>query len=262
MTPLLSYSVDGPADAPALVLGSSLGSDRHMWDEIMPALESWKVLRYDFPGHGQSDPLPLDRPATPVDLGEAILATIDDAGIDRFHIAGLSLGGMMSLWMSINRPRRIESMTMMCSGPVILPSSDWTAKAATVRAEGTASLVDATLQRWFTRSFLDRNDYRVERTRQTFIDCQDEGYAQCCEVIASMDNRPGLPHVPVPVTIIHAEHDQSLPRNAAQDLATSIREGSCPDVRLSHVSDAAHMAAVEQPQQVATALVEGLNRNV
>lgn len=262
MSTLLSYSIDGPSDAPALVLGSSLGSDRHMWDEVMPALTAWRVLRYDFPGHGQSDTLSLDRPATPADLGDAILATVDHAGIDSFHIAGLSLGGMMSLWMSINRPQRIESMTMMCSGPVILPSSDWTDKAATVRTNGTESLVDATLQRWFTRSFLDRGDYRVARTRQTFIDCQDEGYAQCCEVIASMDNRPGLRDVTVPVTIIHAEYDQSLPEEAARELASAIGEGKCPDVTLSSVSHAAHMAAVEQPEQVSIALLEDLNRRV
>ncbi|MDO5719580.1 MAG: alpha/beta fold hydrolase [Actinomycetaceae bacterium] len=260
MSTILSYSIDGPTHAPALVLGSSLGSNRYMWDEIMPALGSFRVLRYDFPGHGESDILDIDRPATPADLGDSILATIADAGIDRFHIAGLSLGGMMSLWMSINRPQRIESLTMICSGPVILPSSDWTDKATAVRRNGTESLVDVTMQRWFTPEFLKRGDYRTERTRKAFIDCRDEGYAQCCEVIASMDNRPGLRRVSVPTTIIRAQYDQTLPERAAQELVATLGEGDCPAVELRTITEAAHMAAVEQPQQVAEALVASLAR--
>ncbi|MDO5729719.1 MAG: alpha/beta fold hydrolase [Actinomycetaceae bacterium] len=258
MTRVLSYEITGPIDGPPLVLGSSLGSDRHMWDEILPALSNYRVLRYDFPGHGLSELLNVDGPATVDDLGESILATATDAGFDRFHIAGLSLGGMMSLWMAINHPERIQSMTMMCSGPVILPPSDWTAKATNVRAHGTQSLVEATLKRWYTERFLADNDYRVERTRTTFVACQDEGYAQCCEVIASMDNRPGLQTISVPVRIIHAEYDQSLPPHDARELAENIAAGPCPSVTTSFISDAAHMAAVEQPEQVATALLSGL----
>lgn len=258
MTTILSYELSGPENAPVLVLGSSLGSDRHMWDEVVPRLEGYRILRYDFPGHGRSQTLELDRPATPSDVGEAILATVDSAGIEDFHVAGLSLGGMMSLWLTIHHPQRVKSMTMMCSGPVILPSSDWVAKATMVRAQGTESLVEATLQRWFTPGFLATDNDRIRRTRRTFVQCSDEGYAQCCEVISSMDNRPGLSSIQAPVRIIHAEYDQSLPAQAAQELAATIATGSCPSVETSFVSDAAHMAAVEQPEQTATALLAGL----
>lgn len=258
MTTILSYELSGPEDAPVLVLGSSLGSDRYMWNEVMPALDGYRVLRYDFPGHGCSHTLDLDRPAEPNDLGEAIIATVDSAGIEDFHVAGLSLGGMMSLWLAIHHPNRVKSMTMMCSGPVILPSSDWVAKAETVRAEGTTSLVDATLQRWFTPGFLATDNDRIRRTRQTFVQCVDEGYAQCCEVISSMDNRSGLGSIQAPVRIIHAEFDQSLPPHAAEELAQTIAAGRCPSVETRFISDAAHMAAVEQPEQVASALLTGL----
>ncbi len=257
----LSYDIQGPKDAPVVVLGSSLGSDRHMWDEVVPGLSDYRVMRYDFPGHGQSPVKKLDEPVAPAMLGDAILDAVDKEGIDKFHLAGLSLGGMMSLWMAINRPERIQSFVMMCSGPALVPSSNWTDRAETVRANGTESLVEDTLQRWFTEPFYAENGPGVQRTRQTFIDCDDEGYAQCCEVIANMDNRNDLDKVTAPMGIVHTEFDGTLPQEDAMELAEAVRAGGNQEVDTYFVTDAAHLAAVEQPEQVVEALRRHLEKH-
>lgn len=256
----LSYEIEGPKDAPVLVLGSSLGSDRHMWDDVVPALKDYRVLRYDFPGHGLSTAEKLDEVATPDLLGAAILEAVDAEGIDQFHAAGLSLGGMMSLWLTINHPERVKSLIMMSSGSVILPSDAWTQKAENVRKNGTESLVEDTLMRWFTPDFLHENGPRVERTRKTFIDCDDEGYAQCCEVISNLDNRPGLTSVKVPMTIIHAEYDGTLPPHEAKQLAAIIHNAGNENVQLHAVTDAAHQSAVERPEQVVSGVLEHMKK--
>lgn len=256
----LSYDVSGPADAPVIFLGSSLGSDRNMWNEVVPGLGEYRVVRFDFPGHGRSQVPQIQGELTPAILGDWILEVADELHVDRFHIAGLSLGGMMSLWMAINHPQRIQSVVMMCSGPVLLPSSAWTERAGVVREQGTKALVEATLQRWFTSSFYEENGPGVQRTRQTFLDCADEGYAQCCEVIANMDNRSGLGGLEQPITVVRAEFDGTLPKDAALDLVASLREGGNEQVNLICVEGAAHLAAVEQPEQVLQAVLAHLNK--
>ncbi|MDO5048282.1 MAG: alpha/beta fold hydrolase [Actinomycetaceae bacterium] len=257
----VSYEIEGPEDAPVVVLGSSLGTDRHMWDEVMPHLSDYRVLRYDFPGHGKSPVEKVEGSVTPAMIGDAILDALDKEGIDKFHLGGLSLGGMMSLWMAINRPERIQSFAMICSGPAIPPPSAWFEKAEAVRANGTESLVDATMERWFTEPHLAENGPGVQRTRQTMTDCKDEGYAQCCEVIANMDNRGDLGKVKAPMGIIRAEFDGTLPKEAAEELADSVRAGGNSNVDIYFVSDASHQAAVEQPEQVAEALRAHLSKH-
>lgn len=284
----LALEITGPEDGPVLVLGSSLGSDRHMWDEVVPLLEGWRIVRYDHPGHGKSAPLSLPsavdqtcpvtgeghdnrtttegsedgaRHAYATDHADALARSLAVAGIEKFHLAGLSLGGMMTLWWAANRPQDILSATVLCAGPVIEPSQTWWDKAHQVRSEGTASIVEATLERWFTPSFLEENGPLVQRTRQTYLQCDNEGFAQCCEIIATMDNRPDLNRIEVPVGFVCAEFDQSLPPKDAHTLAKHIRQRAAVPVMVEEIGDAAHLAAVEQPAAVAAALTRILEHH-
>lgn len=256
----LSYDVSGPEDAPVVILGSSLGSDRHMWDEVVPALSDYRVIRYDFPGHGRSEAHKIEGEFTPDRIGDAILEIADAEGADTFHIAGLSLGGMMALWTAINRPQRVASLMMMCSGPVLLPSSAWHERAATTRENGTESLVEKTLQRWFTPEFLSEKGPGVQRTRETFKACDDEGYAQCSEAIANMDNSGGLATLHQPMGIVRSEFDATLPEEDANELAGAVRAGGNSEVSIYYVEGAAHLAAVEKPKAVTEALLAHLKK--
>ncbi|MDO4664691.1 MAG: alpha/beta fold hydrolase [Actinomycetaceae bacterium] len=248
---ILNTVVTGSENAPALVLGSSLGQDAHMWDEVLPYLDDFRVIRYEFFGHGKSDVLP-QKMARTADLGNSIIETLDQLGINKFHIAGLSLGAMMALWVSINYPQRVRSLTMMCAGSAIRPSAPWHEKAAQVRAGGTAPLVQGTMERWFTPEFIGQNSPAYQRTVAAFENTNALGYAQCCEVIADLDCRPHLQDLQVPAAIVHAEYDGTLPPAAAAELATQLH------ARTYFVPGAAHLAAVEQPQAVGEALANFL----
>src|SRR5687767_15450462 len=94
----ISYEVDGPPDAPALLLINSIGSTREMWARQMPAFAaSYRVLRYDARGHGPS-PGPRG-PYTLEQLGRDALAILDDAQIQSAHVCGISLGGITAQWL-------------------------------------------------------------------------------------------------------------------------------------------------------------------
>ena len=254
----LSLTVDGPLDAPTLVLGHSLGSSHVMWDDVVAELvPRVRVVRYDLPGHGGSPAAPVAGRLSMDQLVAALVRTLDAAGIGAFHLGGLSLGGLTALCVAEAVPHRIPTLTVMSSGPVNLSPQAWIDKAAAVRAHGTASLVDATMDRWFSAPFSRGSGSAwVQRIRQVFLDCSDQGYAQCCEVLASADARPGLSSLPMPVTLVSAELDAALDWQGADALAQTLRAGSCPDVQVVRVTGAKHMSAVEQPHRVASALLD------
>ena len=124
MTPIdVSYDITGPDDGPVLVLSNSLGSTTAMWDPQVPALaERLRVVRYDHRGHGGS-PVPPG-PYALADLGADALALLDRLGLERVHWCGLSLGGMVGMWLAINAPERIDRLVLCCTSAQPGPTGD------------------------------------------------------------------------------------------------------------------------------------------
>ena len=102
----LASSIEGPEDAPVLVLGNPIGTNRDVWSHQLPVLSRYfRVLRYNPRGHGapgDQSPAP-DGPYTIADLGGDVLALADAHGIERFAYAGVSLGGMTGIWLAASR---------------------------------------------------------------------------------------------------------------------------------------------------------------
>ena len=253
----LGLTTDGPEEAPALVLGHSLGSSHVMWDDVVPDLvPDLRVARYDLPGHGGTQPAPVDTPLTMGQLVAALLRSLDGIGVGTFHVGGLSLGGMVALATAEYAGGRVSTASVMSSGPVNPPAQAWVDKAAAVRQGGTGPLVDSTMERWFSPDFREgRGRTWVERIRAEFLACSPEGYAQCCEVLSTTDLRPGLDALTSPVLLVSGEDDAALPWAAADDLAGVLRAGTCPDVEVLRIPGVRHMSAVEEPATVARALL-------
>lgn len=252
----LGLTIEGEQDAPVLVLGHSLGSSHVMWDDVVEELGAGvRTVRYDLPGHGGTTPPELDAPLTMEQLVAALLRSLEGAGIGTFHVAGLSLGGLVALAVAQMAPQRVLTTSVMSSGPVNLPAQQWVDKAALVRSQGTGALVEATLERWFSPEFAaGRGSAWVSRIREEFLACSDEGYAQCCEVLSTTDLRGGLASLTSPLLLVSGEGDAALPWAAADALAEEVRAGSCPDVEVVHVPGVRHMSAVEEPATIARAL--------
>mgnify|MGYP003338133346 FL=1 len=107
----LHVEVEGPANAPVLMLSNSLCTDLRMWDDQMPAFtKAFRVVRYDRRGHGQSG-VPKG-PYTVDDFGRDALAIMDGLGLKKVNWCGLSMGGMVGQWLGANAPERIERLVM------------------------------------------------------------------------------------------------------------------------------------------------------
>ena len=216
--------------SPPLLLSSSLGTTHAVWEPNVARLATrFDVLRYDHPGHGDA---PVG-PQTIEGFAQAALAAADVAGLDRFSFCGLSLGGMVGMWLAANVPERVERLVLACSAPFLPPAEQWLERAATVRAHGVEAVADAVVGRWFTERFSDPEPWRMH-----LVTTPAEGYARACEALATMDLRGDLARIEAPTTVILGAHDPVVSAETRRLL-----EALGPVVTL----DAAHLANVEQP---------------
>jgi 3-oxoadipate enol-lactonase len=245
----LAHRIDGPDDAPTLVLSNSIGSDWRMWDGLVPTLTArFRVLRYDTRGHGSSEVPP--GPYTIAELAGDLIELLDELGIERPHLAGLSLGGMTGMWLAAHEPSRVDRIALLCTSALLGPAQMWLDRAALVRAEGTGAVADAGVRRWLTEEFIAERPDVAAWCREMITGTSDEGYAGCCEAIAAMDLRADLPTITAPTMVISGADDPATPPSHAEIIADAIAGAT-----LRVVPHAAHLATVEQPAAIADLLL-------
>jgi 3-oxoadipate enol-lactonase len=250
----LHYVFEGPEDRPVVVLGGSLGSTLEMWDPQVVALtERFRVLRYDHRGHGKSPVVAA--PFEVSDLGADVLELLDRLQVTRAHVVGLSLGGMVGMWLAAHAPDRVDRLGLLCTSALLRPASNWTDRAATVRAEGTGAVAAAVVARWFTPAFAARYPDVVERMRAMVADTPAEGYAACCDAIARMDLTGDLASIAAPVLAIAGADDPATPPVHLETIVAGVADG-----RLAVLDSAAHLASVEQSDAVTALLIDHLER--
>jgi len=252
MSAELHHRLEGPADAPVVVLSNSLGTSLEMWESQLPALaERFRVLRYDQRGHGAS-PAPRG-PYTVAELAGDALALLDRLGLGRVSWCGTSLGAMTGMWLAVNEPERIDRLALCCTSAHVGPPEMWAERAATVRSEGMEAILDAQLDRWFTPEFRASGAEALERTRRGLVTAAPEGYASCCEAIAQFDMRAQLGSIRARTLVIVGGDDQATPPDHGRLIADSI-----DSARFVLVDGARHLAGVERPGPVNQALLEHL----
>ncbi len=248
MTARLHHEITGPAGAPVVVLASSIGTTAALWDPQVGGLaDQFRVLRYDHRGHGRSEVPP--GPYAIAELGADVVALLDQLDLERVSFCGLSLGGMVGMWLATHAPERIDRLALACTAPQLGPPEMWADRAATVRAEGTAALVEPVLQRWFTADFVERHPVTVERVAAMLRATPAEGYAACCDAIRVMDQRADLPSITAPTLVLAGADDPSTPPAVAQSISAAI-----PGSTLVVLPGAAHLANIAQPELFGAAL--------
>jgi 3-oxoadipate enol-lactonase len=244
------HVVEGPADAPALVLLNSLGSSLAMWEPQMDALAArFRVIRFDQRGHGRS-PVPPG-PYALSDLGADVVALLDRLEIARAHLTGLSLGGMTAMWLGINAPERIDRLVLCCTSARVAAPERYVERAEQVRAHGTASVAEAVVSRWVTPAYAAEHPAEIARLEAMVAATPDEGYAASCAAIAEMDLEDDLARIAAPTLVIAGADDLALPPDNGARIAARIT-GS----RMTVVPHAAHLGNIEQPAEF-TALIAG-----
>jgi 3-oxoadipate enol-lactonase len=246
-----AYRLDGADNAPVLVLSGSLGTTTAMWDAQIPAFAAhYRVIRVDHPGHGDT-PDPTG-PVTVEGIARDTLAVLDEIGIGRVAFCGLSLGGMVGQWLGANAPQRIDGLVLACTGASLGAPGVYAERAALVRRDGTAQLVDGSRERWFTPAF--RDDPAAQLVLDTLGSMSSEGYAACCEAVGAFDFRGDLQRIVSAPLVLYGEDDPVTTPSILDELAT------IPDARRSGLTHAAHLANIEQSEAFSDAVLAHLQR--
>jgi 3-oxoadipate enol-lactonase len=248
----LNAQVEGPERAPVLMLCNSLGTDLHMWDDQVKAItEHYRLVRYDRRGHGKSGapkgPYNMDM------LGRDALAVMDGAGVQKVNWCGLSMGGMVGMWLGANAPQRIDRLVLSNTSSHMADKQIWNDRIKTVRAGGLEAIVDGTMERWFTKGFRERSPQAIARMKEMMLKTPVEGYIGCGEAVRDMDHREIIRKITAPTLVIAGKHDPATTVEAAEFI-----RGRIPGAQLA-VLEAAHIANVEQPQAYTDVLLKFLS---
>lgn len=244
----LYYRLEGPEDAPVLVLSHSLGVALEMWQPQMPVLSTYfRILRYDMRGHGRSGITPgsysIER------LGRDVIGLLDALEISRAHFCGLSLGGMIGIWLGVHAADRLDRL-VLCNTAAKLGSVDsWNERIAKIHAGGMNAVVDDVMSRWFTPSFRAREPAACTAIQAMLNTTPPSGYTACCAAIRDMDLNPDLGGIRRPTLVISGSQDPVTPPGIMQDLAEAI-----PGARQC-LLEAAHLSNIEAAERFTAAVL-------
>jgi 3-oxoadipate enol-lactonase len=230
------YELDGPAAAPALVLSNSLGTNLTLWDPQLPIFaKSFRVLRYDSRGHGQSSTTQGEYSVEM--LGRDVLQLLDALNLQHVNFCGLSIGGMTGMWLAINAAHRLDKLVLANTAPKIGKLDMWTERIRAVREGGTKAVAKQVVERWFTPEFHAKHPDQIAKTRQMIESTSTDGYVSSCAAVRDFDFWQKVGAIRVQTLVIAGTHDQSVPPSDAQKLAKQIPGARYIELPAAHISN-------------------------
>ena len=240
----LHLRIDGPQDAPTLLLSNSLGTDLRLWDGLMPHLRQWRVVRYDKQGHGLSDL----GDGTQIVQHAADAAAVLDAFGGRATVIGCSIGGLIAQRLAADRPDLVRALVLSNSAAKLGTRESWHDRIDAVHKGGTAAIADAVMERWFAPRF--RATPELALWRNMLARTPRAGYIAACHALASADQTSATARLRLPCLVIAGADDGAAPPDLVRATADLIADAEF------HMIDACgHLPCVEAPAAMAARLV-------
>lgn len=234
----IEYRLDGPSDAPLLVLSNSLGTTFDLWQpQIAEFSKSFHVLRYNQRGHGAT-PLP-PAPLTLEILGQDVIALLDSLDVERAYFCGISMGGLTGLWLNRFHPQRFHKLVVANTAARIGSAEGWQQRAQQVREEGLAVIAASSPARWFSEDFQRKEQQQATHLVQQLARGNAAGYAACCEALAQADLRADVSHMTAPMLVIAGEQDPVTTVADAEWLVANAPDAELTVLPASHISNVA-----------------------
>ncbi len=237
---------DEGAGEPILLL-HGVGGRLEVWDGVVSELQdTWRLIRFDQRGHGESA-----KPKGPYTLDDFVAdaAGVADAlGLQRFHLAGFSLGGLVAQGFALAHQKRLISLALLSTvaGRTAEEQARVMQRLALVAEGIPGAHFKQSMLRWFTEDFVARNPALIEAYAARNAQNDPDAYAAAYRVLAESDLADSLPAIALPSLVMTGEEDQgSNPRMARlmhQRLAGS---------ELHLLPSLRHSILIEAPQQVA-----------
>ena len=222
-----------------IVFLHGVGSDKSVWEpQLAHFSRTRRAVAFDYPGYGDSDP--AAEGTSRDDCAAAIFAGMDALGIERAHVCGLSLGGVVAIAMHAMAPERCASLVLADTfavhpdGPGIYERS--IAASADLRA-----LAEARVDFLLAPGALA--DVRREVV-ETMAKIDPAAYRIGAEAVWLADQRDRAAAIDIPTLVICGEEDKVTPPSLSEELAAII-----PEAKLETIPGAGHISNLERPAE-------------
>ncbi|MEW2919220.1 3-oxoadipate enol-lactonase [Ruegeria sp. ANG10] len=242
----LHYRVDGDPNGAPIVFANSLGTDLRLWDAMLPHLPAGlRIIRYDKRGHGLSS-----QPPAPYSMGALVRdaeALLDLLDVRDCVFVGLSIGGLIAQGLAVKRMDQIRALVLSNTAAKIGIPSIWQDRMDAVRQGGIEALADATMERWFSKSFRSAPEHLL--WRNMMVRQPVDGYLGCCAAISGTDFFTPTSGLRLPTLGIAGSEDGSTPPDLVRETVELI-----PGSKFELMRRAGHLPCVEQPAEYAALL--------
>lgn len=224
---------------------TGIANDLTMWDGQLPALErDFRMLRYDLRGHGGT-------PSTPGDYTIDILVRdlrtlLDVVHIEKTSLVGLGLGGAIAQGFAIAHPEKVDRLMPCCCRARMVPdfAKLWHGLRETVQKNGLATIVEPTVQRWFSEDFKAAHPEVLEKVRRMIRGTTLEGYMGVTAAFLGLDLEKDLHRIRAQTLYVSGAEDRlGGPPELMKNLSQQVKSA-----RHVSVPKAAHIANIQNPE--------------
>jgi len=241
---------------PPVVFLHGIGGDGTSW---LPELEAfsgrYRAIAWDMPGYGRSPDLTeMTFPA----LAAALEELLDWLAVERAHLIGHSIGGMVAQEFAAACPQRVASLVLYATSPAFgKPDGDWQREFLRARlAPLDAGRRMADLAPGIVKSLVgdDRDPQGVARAIAAMICVPEAAYRAAMQCIVTFDRRDALAGLACPVLVLAGAQDDNAPPRMMQRMAKHI-----PAARFEIIAGAGHLAHFERPAAFRAAITDFLD---
>lgn len=229
--------------APVVLLAHALGSNHRIWDWQINALaDEFRILRYDWRGHGATDAPP--GPYSLPQLVEDAVRLLDHLSLGQVHWVGLSTGGMIGQGLALDYPERVASLSLCltmarASDAYIRFAGE---REAIVNASGLAPVWPLTHCLWFSDDYAQQAGPDYQQVRDMFLATEPGGYIGSMHAVSGLDYLDRLCQIVAPTLVMAGGDDTVATPAHTREIAQRI-----PGARYELMPGLRHYANVESP---------------
>jgi 3-oxoadipate enol-lactonase len=248
---MIGYALAGAGQATPIVFLHGVGSDRSAWaPQLAHFGEQRRAVAFDYPGYGDSDPAPEG--TTRDDYAWAILSAMHELAIDRAHICGLSLGGVVAIAKAHQAPEHCASL-ILADTFAVHPDGQAIYERSIAASEDLRAMAEARVDVLLAQPAEPALRSEVV---ETMARIDPAAYRIGAEAVWLANQRDRAAEIGVPTLVLCGAEDRITPPALSHELAELI-----PGARLELIDRAGHLSNMEQPNEL-NALVSAFIRDV
>jgi 3-oxoadipate enol-lactonase len=253
---LLWWADSGDADATPLLLIQGLGYTADLWFRVLPGLSAdRRTIRFDNRGIGRSNVPPT--PWSIADMAGDAVAILDAASVDRAHVFGVSMGGLIAQELALSHPDRVDRLVLGCTHPGGRDAVRMDPAAAMMlmdRTPGTAREAAEASVPFVYAETTSRDDVATDIDIRVRYPMRASAYWGQLDAMRQHEGTLArLPQLTAPTLVIHGTADRLVQPGNAELLAAAI-----PSARLAWIEGASHVFWTDQPEQTVSLVTEFL----